>query len=105
MTARRAAITADPSFYRGEHGVGHLPEGAQRLMAVLPLAEMTLGQGLEAVPAERVDQHRDLDSVTDRERNRFEQRPATGELSGQGLGETGQPRLVKVDQRVAPSTR
>ena len=45
-------------------------------MAVLALAEVALGERVETVAAQRVDQHGDLDAVADRERDRLEQLPA-----------------------------
>ena len=78
---------------------------AQRLVAVLARAEVDLGHALEADRAQRVDQHRDLDAVADRERQLLEQRAAGGHLAGQRLAEAGQLGEVEVEQRAGHAAR
>ena len=68
-------------------------------MAILAGAQVALRQRVETAGPQRVDQERDLDSVANRKRQRLEQLASPGTLSGQRLGETGQPRLVEVEQR------
>ena len=59
-------------------------------MLVLSRAEAGLGQCVEPMEAQGVDQDRDLDAISDGERDRLEQGPASGELARERLGEPGQ---------------
>ena len=64
-----------------------------------PLAQPRLGERVEPVQPQRVDQHGDLDAVADRERQLLEQLAAAGELAGKRLREAREPRRVEVQQR------
>ena len=82
-----------------QDGVGHGRQLAQRLVAVLARAEVGLGERVDADQLLGVEQHRDLHAVADREGEPLEQLAARGHLAGEGLGEAGQRRAVKVEQR------
>ena len=72
---------------------------AQRLVAVLARAEVDLRHALEPDRAQRVDQHRDLDAVADREGEALEQLAARRDLAGERLPEPGELGHVEVEER------
>ena len=105
LASGRVAPALDPAFDCGQHGERHLAERPEWLMAVLPGAEMRLGECIQAVPLECVDQERYLYPVADREREGLEQLAACCELAGQWLREAREQRKVKVDQRPKMAAR
>ena len=74
-------------------------------MAILARAEVDLRHPLQADGAQDVDQHRDLDAVADRERDRFEHGALGGDLARQRLPEPGELREVEVQVRAGQQFR
>jgi hypothetical protein len=76
--------------------IGHCAEVAERLVAVLALAEVDLSQGVQSGLVGDVDEVGDLDSVAGREVQPAQQVGVCGDLTGQRLIEAGQAWRVEV---------
>src|SRR5438270_4166522 len=81
---------------RGEDRRGHRRERRQRLVAVAVLLEVHLRHPLQPHRPPHVDQHRRLDAVAGRERERFQELAPRGHLAGERLAHT---RELGVEER------
>jgi len=95
---QRAVQGGDPAGQGPQHRGAHPGQVPQRLVAVLPRAEVHLGHRGQADVVEHVDQDRDLDPVSGQEGDAEQQVPGGGELTGEGLHEPGEFGVEEVQQ-------
>jgi hypothetical protein len=95
---RRGNIGAAP--FGDEHQLGrHQGQVVAGLVLVAPAPQVHLRDRVQAVLAGRVQQHRDLDAVADRDRQRLHQLPARRPLPRQGLDHAGELGPPQAEQR------
>src|ERR1700722_2556422 len=104
LAAEAVAVqTRGQALARGhgsQHDRGHPGQAGQRLVPVLPGAEIDLGQAGQADLLVHVDQHADLDPVAGEERHVGEQLPTGRELARQRLHEARELRVEEVEERL-----
>ncbi len=81
-----------------DDGEGHRREGGQRLVPMDPLPQVHLGDGLEAVGVEDVDEQPGLHAVAGEEGEPLQRLAPAGVLPGQRLDEAGEFGEEEVEQ-------